>query len=282
MKLFLYSYLLVIIIPANAQEWCKKNKPARLDKRLHTWDNKLISDRFSHSVTPDVVKYGYTQIETAVIFRNEILVNDEWVKDPADYSLNVYNSLMLKHSFGQRTEYQVNYMDVMISGDDPVRRFARNDVNTPVSVGVKYNLYNSGYNPVKLSLYGQLTLPKPKFMLNSFMSPEIRLLFSHMLLRNISITGNIGAAYSNSLQNMTILYAVNPKLYIGEWFELFTEFYKSFTKTGPPRLPCKRGLLGFGFYFRDDIYFYSSFEAGWYNEDSLNSERFDCGLTCRF
>lgn len=277
--LLLFS-LLSLVFTVNAQDWCKKRKPAHLEKPAGSFDDKLISDRFNHTITPTIVKSGYTQIESATVLRNEIPVNGQWVNDPNDYTYNVYGNMMLRHSFSNKTEYHISFTDVIVKGDDTIRDLNKDNPNTSVSFGTKYCIYRS--KSTRISLFGELTFPKPRYTLSTFLTPEIRLLYYYMIGKHFILVCNAGMAYSPVIERMIWLYAINPKLLIGKRLEVFSEFYKNFTKTGPSRIPLKRGLFGVGFYFIENLYFYSSIEAGWYHEDSLNSERFDLGLAYRF
>lgn len=279
--LLLFSLLLLVFI-ADAQDWCKRKKSAHLEKPAGSFDDKLISDRFNHTITPTIVRTGYTQIESAAVLRNEIPVNGHWVHDPNDYTYNVYGNMMLKHSFSNKTEYHISFTDVIVKGDDTIRDLSRDNLNTSVSFGTKYCIYRSKSKSTRISLFGQLTFPKPRYTFSTFLTPEIRLLYSHLIGKHLNLTCNAGMAYSPDIENMIWLYAINPKLLIGKRFEVFSEFYKNSTKTGPSRTPLKRGLFGIGFYFIENLYFYSSIEAGWYHEESLNSERFDLGMAYRF
>jgi hypothetical protein len=277
-----FLLLILMTVAANAQEYCNKRKPAHFQKPYGAFNDKLLSDRFNHTITSQIVKYRYTQIEVVTIFRNEILENSRWVNDPTDFTYNIYNGLSVRHSFGDKFELQVSYTDFIAKGDIQVKEFSKSSLNTGISFGVKYCLYSTESKSSGLSLFGQITIPKPRYTFNTFLTPEIRLLFSHPFGRHITFTYNLGTAYSPVTEKIILLYAINPKLLIGKRLEVFTEFFKSFVKTGPARTPIKRGSFGLGFYFMENLYFYSSMEAGWYHEESLNTERFDIGITYRF
>jgi hypothetical protein len=265
-----------------AQDWCRKRKPVHPEKPAGLFDDKLISDRFNHCITPSIVQTGYTQIESAIVLRNEIPVNGHWTNDPNDYTYNVYGNVLLKHAFSNNIEYHISVTDFIVKGGDTIRDLGSDNFNTCFSFGTKYCIYCSNTRSTIITIFGQLTFPKPRYTFSTFLTPEVRLLYSHMIGKHLGLTYNTGLAYNPFIEKMIWLYAINPKLLIGKRLEMFSEFYKNFTKTGPLRTPLKRGLFGIGFYLLENLYFYSSIEAGWYHEESLNSERFDLGLTYRF
>ncbi|MBN1187447.1 MAG: hypothetical protein JXB49_34545 [Bacteroidales bacterium] len=279
--LFLISFL-VITLFLNAQEWCKGPKPAKLDKPPSLFDNKLVSDRFNHTITPILVISKYTQIETAILFRNEILIDENWKNSKTDFTYNIYNSLKLKHAISKKLEYQITYIDYLVRGDDEVRAYDRNNVNTSLAFGMKYipGFFKNKF--YKMAFYGQFTIPKPENVLRTYMSPEIRFLIYRPLFNRFNITYNLGIAYSNFQNGWTYLDGIIIKMNYRKRIEPFAEFYKNYTTSGPPRNPHKRILLGVGFYLIEDFYLYGSSEAGWFHEESLNTERFDLGLTYRF
>ena len=282
------KYVLILLFSTTllsqsyAQNWCKKRKPAHFEEPAGTFEDKLVSDRFNHTITPLIVKFKYTQVEFSTVLRNEIVENGEWANDPNDYTFNYYNNLLIKHSFNEKLEFHICYTDFLLKGDSSIRDLSRTSRNTAISFGTKYCIYQSPHNKIRLSLFGQLTIPKPRYTLNTFLTPEIRFLFLQPVGKHMNITYNLGGAFSPVTEHLFLLYGINPKIEITKRIEVFGEFFKSFTKTGAPRVPIKRGLFGFGFYILENLYFYSSFEAGWYHEESLNSERFDLGLAFRF
>ncbi len=284
MKFALFLFLsAALLYPASAQDWCKKRKPARFEEPFdHSFKNKLQCDRINHTMTPILVKNGYTQIEFSTVLRNEILENGEWVNNPTDLAYNIYNNLLVKHAFSNRIELHFSYTDFLLKGDEAVKTFSKTNMNTAVSIGAKYGLYSSSSKKTRLSLFGQVTIPKPRYTLNTFLTPDVRLLLYHPFGKHLNFTYNLGAAYSPVTEHIFILYGIYPKIEITKRFEVFGEFFKSFAKTGPPRTPIKRGLFGLGIYIMENLYFYSSFEAGWYHEESLNSERYDIGMAYRF
>ena len=266
----------------NAQEWCGELKPAKFDKPPSTFEDKLISDRFNHTITPLLVGNKHTQIETATLFRNEILIDENWKNSKTDFSYNIYNSIKLKHAYSNKLECHITYIDFIASGDKEVREYERDNVNMSLAFGIKYipGFFKNKF--YKMALYGQLTIPKPENILRTYMSPEIRFLIYRPLFKRFNVTYNMGTAYSNFHNAWTYLDGLLVKMNLGKRMEPFAEFYKNYTTSGPPRDPHKRLLLGIGYYLVEDFYFYTSCEAGWYHEESLNTERFDIGLTYRF
>ena len=286
-RLFFITFLFVPFF-LNAQEWCGELKPAKFDKPPSPYENKLVSDRFNHTITPFLVNKKCTQIEALNIVRNEILIDENWKYSDTDFNYNIYNSIKLKHSISRKLEYQITYIDCMISGDEEVRDYSRNNVNTSLAFGMKYipGLFKNKF--YKLALYGQLTIPKPENILRTYMSPELRFLIYRPLFNRFNITYNVGIAYSNFHNSWTYLDGILLKMNLGKRIEPFAEFFKNYTTSGPPRDPNKRFLLGIGFYPIESLYIYCSTEGGWYHEESLNTysnllpPRLDLGLTYRF
>jgi len=274
-------FLLPVIPSVHAQEWCKDREPADLQRPPSTFDNKLISDRFNHTVHPDIVNFRSVQLEVVTLLRNELRENERWVNDPDYYPYNIYNSYAIRYSFRKDLEVNLSYTELILKGDTAVRNYSKSNANTGLSFGAKYAFYHPAHKSVRISIFGQLTIPKAEYIFKTYLSPEIRVLLSHAFMKHFDLTYNLGTSYSNKLGKMVLLYAINLKLHAGKRVDVFTEFYQNYTKTGPPRTPHKRGLIGLGFYFLENLYIYSSIEAGWYHEDSLNSERFDMGLSYR-
>lgn len=272
---------LITLTPLCAQDWCKTNDPAQLENPPGIFEDKLVSDRFFHTVNPEITRYKTSQIDLAVLLRPEFFEDDEWTQND-EYSLyNVYSNLGIKHAFYMNLEFHVYLTDVIIKADQEIREYSRQNLNTSLSMGAKYNLNQLKSGRFDLALYGQLTIPKPEHILKTILSPELRFLLSHPMRKRFTFTCNLGTAYSNYNENMIFLYALNIKLNLGKRFELFTEFYKNYTKSGPPRSPNKTWVLGFGFYILENLYWYSSFEGGWETEGSLNDGRIDLGLSYR-
>ena len=103
----------------------------------------------------------------------------------------------------------------------------------------------------------------------------------HTNIGSLIFTFNLGGIYINTTQKAMIIYDFYLLRPIGDRFEIFTEFYKNYTKTGPIRNPSRRYLFGLGLYLRENLYCYSTFESGWASEDNINDFRIDLGLTFR-
>lgn len=273
--------LFLFALSINAQDWCKNRNPAKLDRLPLSFENKLISDRFNHTVNPDIVNHKSTQIEMVTVLSPEFYQNSSWIHNNTMSVYSIYNSYTIKHSFRKDLELQLSFSDLIVKADEEIKEYSKRSLNTGISIGAKYFIFYSRNKTSKLSLFAQVTIPKFQNALNTLLSPEIRVLYSHPFGKRTIITCNLGGVYINDLERLEFLYAINVKRSIGNRFEIFSEFYKNYTKTGPARAPNKRWLIGFGFYFLDNLYCYSSFEGGWYNEDSLNDGRIDFGLTYR-
>jgi hypothetical protein len=276
-----YIFLFSFALSLSAQDWCKNRSPAKLDRDPLTFENKLISDRFSHTINPDILNYRTTQIEIASVLSPEFYTNNSWTKSDTMSIYSIYNSYTIKHTFRKDLELQLSYTDLIIKADERIKEYGKKSLNTDISIGAKYFINYSRIKTSKLTLFAQVTIPKFQNTLNTLLSPEIRILYSHPFGKHLILTYNLGGVYIDDLQGLKLLYAINAKRPIGKRFEIFSEFYKSYTKTGPARSPSKRWLIGFGFYFLDNLYCYSSFEGGWYDEDSLNDGRIDFGLSYR-
>ena len=271
---------LLFALSVNAQDWCK-NKPAKLDKPPSTFQDKLINDRLNHTIHPDILRYRETQVEIATMLKPEAYGNDAWLDNDTTIIYSVYSAYALKHSFIKNLELQVSLTDVMLKASEEIRAYGKENLNTSISVGAKYHIYYSERNYFKLSIFGQLTIPKFKNTTSTFFSPELRILMGVPVTSHLMLTCNIGGVYINNSAKTELVYAFNLKRNIGRRMELFAEFYKECLKTGPARNPNKRWLMGTGYYFLENLYLYSSFEGGWEHKDSLNGGRIDIGLTCR-
>ena len=115
----------------------------------------------------------------------------------------------------------------------------------------------------------------------TFFSPELRVICSHPFSNHLIVTYNLGGTFIDNTQKPILIYSLNILRPIGNRFQLFTEFYRNYTKTGPSRNPSKRYLFGLGFYFYENLYCYSTIESGWAHEDTINDFRIDIGLTYR-
>ena len=271
---------LLVAFSLNAQDWCK-NKPAKLDRLSSTFENKLISDRFNHTINPDILHYKDTQIEIATMLKPEIYGNHRWLDNDTMSVYSIYSGFTIKHAFLKNLELQLSITDLIMKASEEIRDYNKENLNTNVSVGVKYLIYSSRNNNSKLGLFGQVTIPKFKNTLNTLFSPELRILVGRSLTKHTMLTGNLGGVYINNSKKAEIVYALNLKRNVGKRVEIFTEFYRNCLKTGPARNPNRRWLIGLGYYFLDNLYCYSSFEGGWEHEDSLNDGRIDIGLTYR-
>ncbi|MFH1052012.1 MAG: hypothetical protein V1779_13915 [bacterium] len=270
---------LLFAFSLNAQDWCN-HKPAKFDKPL-SFENKLISDRLNHTINPNILNYKETQIEIATMLKPEFFVDGRWRHIDTMSVYSIYNGYTIKHAFLKSFELQFSATDLIIKASEEIKNYSKESLNTNVSVGVKYIIYNSVKNNSCIGLFGQVTIPKFKNSLNTLFSPEVRVLVSRPFTKHTMLTGNLGGVYMNNEEKAEIVYALNIKRNIGKRFEMFAEFYKNCIKTGPARSPNKRWLLGFGYYFLSNLYAYSSIEGGWYHEDSLNDGQFDVGLTYR-
>lgn len=273
--------ILIFALSINAQEWCE-NKPAKFDQPPGTFDNKLISDRFFHTINPHTVNYKSSQIEIATIFSPELYQNGNWTRiDSMRQVYSIYNSYMIKYGVWKDLELQLSYTYLILKADDEIKEHGKESLNTGISIGVKYIFYHSRIKKVQYGLFGQVTIPKFQAATSTFLSPEIRILYSRPIGKHIFFTCNLGGIYINNKEKAIIIYDFNLLRPIGDRFEIFTEFYKTYTKTGPARNPSKRYLFGLGFYFHENLYCYSTFESGWAHEDTINDFRIDLGLTFR-
>jgi hypothetical protein len=273
---------LIFTFSLSAQDWCKKNEPAKLDRPPGSFDNKLISDRFIHTINPNPVDYKSSQIEITTIFRPEYYQNGHWVQfDSVMHGYNTYNSYMLKHGFWKDLELQLCYTNLILNAGSDLREYSKESPNTGLSIGLKQLLYQSGNRKTHCGLYGQVTIPKLDAVTTTLFSPEIRILCSRQVAKHLKFTVNLGGAYIDKTQKAIIIYDFNLLRTIGDRFEIFTEFYKNYSKTGPARNASKRYLFGAGFYFYENLYCYSTFESGWANEDDINDFRIDLGITFR-
>ena len=265
-----------------AQDWCKKNDPAKLSRSPSTFANKLVSDRFFHSINPNPVDFHNTQIEIATIFSPEHYQNGHWSSyDSRMQAYSVYNSYMLKHGFYKDLELHVCFTNLILSAENEIKEHGRESMNTGLSIGLNYSFYQSKNRKTHVGLYGQITIPKIKAEASTLFSPEIRLLYARSIGKRINFFLNLGGIYGTNMQKACLLYNLSLVRSIGERFEVFTEFYKNYTKTGPARNTSKRYLFGLGFYFHENIYCYSSIEGGWAKEDTINDFRTDLGISIR-
>lgn len=247
-----------------------------------TFQNRLLSDRFQHTIKPGIIWYGHSQVELLTIFRPEIYDGTDWIQDNESSAYSIYENLKIRHSFFKHLEFHLSYTDLIIKADDKIRQAGRDNLNTGLSLGAKYQLPLSLSHFIQMGIFAELTVPKPENIVKTYLSPEIRLLLSHPFWRHLDISYNAGTAYSNYSRQMILLYAIQMKYNAGKRTIFFAEFYRNFTKTGPPRVANKRVVLGSGFYLLEDLFFYVSLETGWDHEDPLNDGRLDIGMTWRF
>lgn len=273
---------LLFAFTLNAQDWCKRRRPAKFDSPPGTFDNKLISDRFNHTINPKTVDYTGTQIELATIFSPEYYQNGHWERvDSMMHVYNIYNSCMIKYGFRKDLELQLCYTNLILKARDEIKEYGKESQNTGLSVGIKYLIYQNRNKKTQYGIYGQLTIPKVNAISSTFFSPEIRILCSRPVGKHLNFTFNLGGIYIDNKQKASIIYEFNILRPIGDRFEIFTEFYKNYTKTGPARNPSKRYLFGLGFYCYENLYCYSTFESGWAHEDTINDFRIDLGVAFR-
>ena len=279
-KIFTLIFTMFLAFNLYAQDWCNYTQ-AKFEQPPSTFENKLISDRLNHTINPNILKPGETQVEVTTMLKPEYYGNNEWYYYDQMSIFSVYNAFTIRHLITKKLEFQVSATDLIISASEEIRVHGKESLNTNVSFGAKYFIYNSHVTNTMVSLFGQLTIPKVKNSFNTFCSPELRILVSRPFTKHTTFTGNLGGVYLNNDLKTEIVYAVNLKRSFGKRYNVFSEFYRNCLKTGPARNPCKRWLLGFGFYFSENIYSYASFEGGWEYEDNLNDGRVDIGLTIR-
>ena len=274
--------ILFFTISLNAQEWCNNGKPAKLDRLPLSFDHKLVSDRLNHTINPAILNIRASQIEIASIFSPEYYQNRHWSRvDSMMHIYSIYTSYVIKHAFRNNLEFQLSYTDLILKADGEITEYGKESLNTGVSVGAKYYIYRRENKKAKIGIFGQVTIPKYQNITATFFSPELRVLYSCPFGKHLIFTGNLGGIYINDMEKAIFLYDIHIVRPIGDRLELFSEFYRNYTKTGPARNPSKRYLFGLGFYLLDDLYFYSTIESGWAHEDTINDFRIDTGITLR-
>jgi hypothetical protein len=272
---FIFCFVFLNPFSVLCQEWCKKRNPENFDEPTGILNDKLESDRFQHTIKPDLINIRQVQFEVLTTIRPELMINNEWVNNDYRSVYDIYSSFNVKYSFYPKLEFQLCFTDLMIRVQDSVRQYALLDPVSPISIGAKYAITDNSFSLIKFSLFNQLSIPNLNNSSSSFMLLESRLLAAYSG-KKIMVTGNLGFTSSNYLDKIIGIYSLELK-YRFRRIDLFSEFYRNYSKTGPPRNPNKRGLLGIGYYILQNLYIYSTFEVGWDHEESLNDGRHDIG-----
>jgi hypothetical protein len=151
--------------------------------------------------------------------------------------------------------------------------------NSRFSIGTKYLIYKTDYKN-SLGLFCQLTFPKQQIDY-SIISPDIRILYSIGFTRYLNLISNIGGVYIDKYHKI-FLYAFELDWFVKKKVKLIAECYRNYINPGHIEQVNTRLLVGIGFYTRENIYFYSTFENGFDNNELLHAGKMDVGLTYRF
>jgi hypothetical protein len=274
--LILIDFLILASFFANGQENCDR-KPKKLEHFPFNSDNKLITDRFYHTISPDIIKYKHIQLETALFLRNQFYENDNITST----TTNIYSSYKIRYAFPGKLEMYLSLNEIIIFSGEEIKVYGGVNPYSRISFGAKYLIYKSTNRKNNFGFTGQIALPKFQQAINSSFSYEARILYSIKPARSLCLTGNFGAAYIDK-ENKMLTYAFEMKFFITRKLELLSEFYRNYIDLSYAAYPQNRILLGNGYFLSEKTYIYLTYENGAGNNNSLNKGRIDVGLTCRF
>ena len=105
--IFLISGLLL-----KAQEGCEKQN--HNFNKFFSIDNRIISDRFYHSINPRIARAKFLQLESGIFLRDEYLN-----KDKSSSTFNIYSNYKLTHTLFNDFDFFISLNDLIIrSGDE--------------------------------------------------------------------------------------------------------------------------------------------------------------------
>ena len=272
-------FIFAEIIYINGQEWCKPVKSFEPDKFFSSMD-KLSNDRFCHTISPVITKYGHTQIESVLFLRDQYYADHQLNEDHTSSTLNAYSGLKIKRALPGNLEMDLSLTDIIVKTGKEISEYGGPNLMSRFSVGSKYSLSNSGNRNAKLAFSGRVSIPLHDTLKTNLIS-EARILCSISISRYLQLTGNLGGANINKTNN-TLIYAFEMKWITFKRLELITEFYDNYINAISLNNPNNRWLAGIGYYARENFYLYSTFEHGLHSEDMLNKGRVDMGLAYRF
>jgi hypothetical protein len=261
-----------------SQDWCNR-KPAKFEISPFDNNKKLICDRFFHTISTDIVKYRYFQFETAFFLRDEYFNRSKINGSNVPSTFNLYSSYKLRYSISNKIEIHVSLNEQIIRSGSEITDYGGINPNSRFSIGTKFLIYKTD-NKNSLGLYCQLTFPKQQIDY-SIISPDIRILYSIGFARYLNLISNIGGVYIDKY-NKIFLYAFQLDLFVNKKVKLIAESYRNYINPGYITQVNNRLLAGVGFYIKENLYFYSTFENGFEVNELLHAGKMDLGLTYRF
>jgi hypothetical protein len=274
--IILIDFLIIGSLYVNGQEDCNR-KSKKFEKSPYNSDNKLTTDRFYHTISPDITKCKDFQLETVLVLRDEFYTNDT-LKSTTD---NAYSSYKIRYALLEGFEISLSLNDIIIRSGEEIKEYGGQNPYSRVTFSTKYRIYESENRKNILGFSGLIALPKFQQVGKSKFSYEAKLLYSNKPIKYLKFTGNFGVA-SIDKENKMFTYAIEMKSFISGRLELLSEYYRNYSNLGYTAYPQNRILLGIGYYVTEKAYIYSSFENGFNKDSSLNRGRIDVGLTCRF
>jgi len=275
-KIALVYLMLISVLLVNGQEGCYI-KPAKFDKIPFYTNERLVSDRFYHTINPDIIKQKTWQLESALFMRDLFLKSMD--NGNKTETFNIYQSHKIKYAIIQNVEFQLTFNDIVFWSGREIKDFGGDNPYLRTSIGVKYLVLNSENGRSILGLYAQIGLPNLQKTLNYL--PELRVLYSYKLTDNFQLNLNIGDICIDKQYN-TIIYGIETRLFLTKRMVLFAEHFKNYTEYGSSMDVKKRLLLGIGYYMNESNYIYFSYEKGWDTSDLLYLGKLDIGFTHRF
>jgi hypothetical protein len=276
--LIICSLLLLKLSPGFSQDWCNRN-PAKFENSPFDNNEKLNCDRFFHTINPDIVKYRHFQIESAFFLRDEYYNSSKINGSNVPSTFNLYSSYKLRYAISNNIEIHVSLNEQIIKSGSEITDYAGVNPNSRFSIGTKFLIYKTD-NKNSLGLYCQFTFPKQQIDY-SIISPDIRILYSIGFTRYLNLISNIGGVYIDKYHKI-FLYAFELDWFVNKKVKLIAECFRNYINPGYIEHVNNRLLAGVGFYNKENLYFYSTIENGFDNNELLHAGKMDLGLAYRF
>jgi len=274
--LILFCFALACSCHVNGQKNCKPHNPLQLDK--FSLKKRLINDRFNHTISPNIIEAGQTEIETAIFFRHQYYGAKPMGYNPTS-TLNAYSGIKARHRILRNLELQVGFTDLIVKTAKEIDGYGDPNLMSKFFAGTKYQFYGQDNN-IRMALTGQVMLPLHSIE-SQFLLFETRLAGSLMVTDQLLLAGNIGGAFG-SKKDFFPVYTAELTWTTKYGLEIMTEYYTNYMISNLLLKMNHRWLVGFGYYLHENTYVYVSFEEGTDSYDFLNKGRVDMGFTFRF
>jgi hypothetical protein len=277
-NIFLIVLLFVYPLLVKGQDGCKTRKSVNLDKQPFNSNNKIICDRFYHTLSPRITKLKKLQLETSMALRDEFYKGENFNKSSSS-TFNVYSSYKIKYAFVNNFELNLTINELILYSGKEIEAYGGENPYSRYALGTKYDIYRSNNYKNIIGLWGQLSFSDKNAQFNIY--PKLKILYFKELIPSISLTTNIGGAFITE-NTISLTYGIEFKMFLTKKLEFIFENYNNNAHLNSIGKPSNRLLLGLGNYIRENFYIYLTYEKGIEKVDYLNSGKIDLGLAYRF